>query len=150
MSSLTHKLGRLAPQTTDAWLLLIRLGVGYIFMTSGYGKITHLSSITQYFESLGIPFAQIQAPFVSGLELIGGALLMLGLFSRPIAALLIAVMVVALATAKLGDINSIRQLIQQTEFLYILLLGLIFAQGPGRASVSAALNTKTLRESVAT
>ena len=53
-----------------AWAgpLLMRLIVGYTFMLTGWGKLTHLEQVTQNFIGWGIPFPKILTPFVSGVE----------------------------------------------------------------------------------
>src|SRR6202046_1277811 len=80
-------------------LLLVRLYWGVQFAQTGWGKLHNLARITGFFASLDIPFPAFNAHFVSGLEFVGGILLMLGLFSRPIALLLAGNMLVAYWTA---------------------------------------------------
>jgi len=68
-------------------LLVMRLALGFIFVWHGYPKLTHTRESIQVFVHLGFPgyFA-----YVAGiLEVFGGALLIVGLFTR-IAALLLA------------------------------------------------------------
>jgi uncharacterized membrane protein YphA (DoxX/SURF4 family) len=55
--------------------------------------------IMAFFASLNIPFPGFTAPFIAMLEFTGGILLMLGLFSRPIAFLLACNMFAAYWTA---------------------------------------------------
>jgi putative oxidoreductase len=88
-------------------LLLVRLYWGFQFAQTGWGKLHNLAKITSFFASLNIPFPGVNAPFVSGLEFIGGILLMLGLFSRPIAFLLAGNMFVAYWTADHEALSSI-------------------------------------------
>ena len=59
--------------------LIMRLIIGYVFMLSGWGKLTNLSQVTANFVDWGIPFPSILTPFVSGVECFGGAMLILGL-----------------------------------------------------------------------
>ena len=69
-------------------LLLLRLGLGLIFVYHGYPKLfTHMHETVQAFPRMGFPayFAYIAGIF----EFFGGWLLVLGLFTR-IAALLLA------------------------------------------------------------
>src|ERR1700720_4440880 len=69
-------------------LLLLRLGLGIIFVSHGYPKLfTHLDQTTEGFVKMGFPayFAYIAGV----LEFFGGILLILGLFTR-IAGLLLA------------------------------------------------------------
>ncbi|MEO8559717.1 MAG: DoxX family protein, partial [Rhodospirillales bacterium] len=96
---------RLSAVFADLPPLAARLTVGWVFMMTGWGKLNALPKITEYFTSLGIPAPQILTPLVSGIECFGGALLILGLFTRLAATPLIAVMVVAIITAKWADID---------------------------------------------
>ena len=66
-----------------------------------------MAKITGFFASLNIPFPGFTAPFVSTLEFVGGILLMLGLFSRPIALLLACNMFVAYWTADREALSAI-------------------------------------------
>ena len=56
------------------WLgpLFARIVVGWVFLWSGWGKLTHLHLVTENFAGWGIPAPEILAPFVSGVEFFGG------------------------------------------------------------------------------
>ncbi|MFC7374634.1 DoxX family protein [Brachybacterium sp. GCM10030267] len=71
------------PALRDPALLIARLVVGVVFMAHGWQKIGQngLGATTQGFEGMGIPAPGIAAPVVAFAELIGGALLILGLFT---------------------------------------------------------------------
>lgn len=88
-------------------LLAVRLYWGFQFAQTGWGKLHNLSKITGFFASLNIPFPGFSAPAVSLLEFGGGILLMLGLFSRPIAFLLCCNMFVAYWTADHEALTSV-------------------------------------------
>ncbi|MGB0124289.1 MAG: DoxX family protein, partial [Silvibacterium sp.] len=64
------------------FLLAIRLYWGWQFAQTGWGKLHNLAKITGFFASLNIPFPAFSAHFVSGLEFVGGLLLIVGLASR--------------------------------------------------------------------
>src|SRR4051794_7388777 len=83
------------------WLpgIVARVAIGYVFIQSGWGKLHHLDKVIQFFTSLGIPAPQLQAPFVAGVELVGGVLVLGGLFTRVASVPLIGTMVVAILTA---------------------------------------------------
>ena len=91
----------------SAMLLAVRLYWGFQFAQTGWGKLHNLVKITGFFASLNIPFSSFAAPFVSTLEFVGGVLLMLGLFSRPIALLLACNMFVAYWTADREALSAI-------------------------------------------
>jgi putative oxidoreductase len=132
------------------WLaqLVIRIAVGLEFFGSGLGKLGTLSEFIVYFRSLGIPAAEYQAPFVAGVELIAGALLVVGLLTRPAALMLSGVMIVALVTAILPERHlevswhGLLEFLYLPEWLLLLLLGWLVLAGPGRASLDAALTKR--------
>ena len=76
-------------------LLAVRLYWGFQFAQTGWGHLHSLPKFASYFTTLNIPFPTLNAPFIGVLEFVGGILLMLGLFSRPIAFLLACDMFVA-------------------------------------------------------
>lgn len=81
-------------------ITLLRVMVGIIFMMHGGQKLfgMGLDMTAGFFGQIGIPFPYANAVFVTFLELVGGALLVAGLFTRFVAPLLAATMVVAIAT----------------------------------------------------
>ena len=88
-------------------LLLVRLYWGWQFAQSGWGKLHRLPQVTEYFASLRIPFPSVNAPFVAGLEYVGGLLLIIGLFSRVTSLLLAVDMIVAYLAADMEALHSI-------------------------------------------
>lgn len=76
-------------------LLALRLALGIIFLTHGYPKLAHLGGGWQeFFVQHGLPGYFV---YVAGvLEVFGGLLLMLGLFTRPAALLFTVEMSVAI------------------------------------------------------
>jgi putative oxidoreductase len=116
---------------------IARLVVGWVFVSSGWGKLHNLDGVVAFFRDLGIPAPELQAPFVAGTELVCGALLLAGLATRLAALPLVAVMGVALATALRDRIGGLSDLFGLSEFLYaVLLLGLV-AVGAGPVSFDA-------------
>ena len=116
------------------WLpaTLTRITVGWLFMMSGWGKLTHLPDIVKYFGELGIPMPQFQAPFAASAEFVCGTLILAGLFTRLACVPLIIVMIVAIITARKADYDGIASLFGFIEYLYIVLffwLG-VFGAGP--------------------
>ena len=116
-------------------LLAVRLYWGFQFAQTGWGKLHNLAKITGFFASLNIPFPGFTAPFVSTLEFVGGILLMLGLFSRPIALLLASNMFVAYWTADREALSAIFSdpgkfyVADPYTFLFASLMVLIFGSG---------------------
>lgn len=84
----------------DLGLLLVRIAVGVIFISHGFGKLMNIEGTTGFFMSLGIPMAGVFAWVVALVELLGGIALVTGLFVKVSGLLLATTMVVAIATAK--------------------------------------------------
>jgi len=116
-------------------LLVVRLYWGFQFAQTGWGKLHNLAKITSFFASLNIPFPGFNAPFVSTLEFVGGILLMIGLFSRPISLLLACNMLVAYWTADRDALTSFISdpgkfyVADPYTFLFASLMILVFGAG---------------------
>lgn len=119
------------------WLppLVARIAVGWTFMLTGWGKLHDLDSVIGFFRELGIPYPELQAPFVASVELVCGTLFCVGLFSRIAALPLIGTMVVAIATAQWANVSSFGDLYGLTEFLYIVVFAWIAVSGPGAVAL---------------
>ena len=119
--------------------LLARLTLGVAFVSSGWGKIHNLDKVTEYFTELGIPAPHIQAVFVSWVELVCGALVLVGLATRLASIPLICTMIVALITAKAEDIAGVSDLVGTIEFTYIALAAWLTVSGAGAVSLDRVL-----------
>jgi putative oxidoreductase len=119
--------------------LLARFVIGFVFVNTGWGKLHSLDHLIQYFTELKIPFPQIQAPFVAGIEFVCGGLVLVGLATRFAAFPLIGTMVVAIATALWPDLDGLNDLLGRAEFLYIVLLVGLVVRGAGAVSIDALL-----------
>jgi putative oxidoreductase len=131
-----------------AWLppLVARVAVGWTFMQTGWGKLHDLGSVIDFFRELGIPYPELQAPFVASVELGCGTLLLVGLFSRIAALPLIGTMVVAIATAQWENVDSFGALFGLSEFLYIVIFAWIAVAGPGAVAVDSLVEPLLRRE----
>jgi putative oxidoreductase len=123
------------------WLapLFARITVGWVFMLSGWGKLNNLPQVTENFVGWGIPFANVLSPFVSGVEFFGGLFLLLGLLTRISAAALGITMIVAIRSAKWGDVDSLETLLGFDEFEYLALFLWLAIAGPGMLSLDYLL-----------
>lgn len=119
--------------------LIARLVVGYVFMLSGWTKLNNLPVMIERFTEWGIPAPGILTPFVSGVECFGGAMLILGLFTRIPAAMLAVVMLVAIKSAKWGDVDSLETLLGFEEATYFAVFMWLAIAGPGAASLDYLL-----------
>ena len=119
--------------------LLARLSVGVMFAQSGWAKLSDLPFFVDFFTKLGIPYPELQAPFVAGVEFGGGLLITFGLFTRLAAVPLMITMVVAMATALRDQIGSVFDLLALSEFTYLAVLGWLALGGAGAVSLDALL-----------
>ncbi|MFK3677600.1 DoxX family protein [Microbacterium sp. NPDC090218] len=84
-------------------LLALRIVVGAIFAAHGAQKIFEFTipGTIGSFAGMGVPLAEIAAPAVAFLELVGGILLILGFLTRPVGILLTLDMAFALVLVHL-------------------------------------------------
>lgn len=87
-----------APKAT----VLLRLMVGGVFFWEGILKFVYTNQGVGRFTKLGIPFPDVMAHGVAGLEIIGGLLLIAGYLTRPIAIPFVIEMIVAMLTTKVS------------------------------------------------
>lgn len=120
-------------------LLVLRICLGGLFLSTGWGKVHDLTKVTGFFTELGIPAPAFNAALVAYSELICGALLLIGLASRLATIPLLTTMIVALATAKKGEIHGLTDLFGQVELTYVCMLFVILVIGPGAASLDGAI-----------
>ncbi|MBR0899848.1 DoxX family protein [Bradyrhizobium tropiciagri] len=130
---------RIASHFSWAGPLIMRLVVGYTFMLAGWGKLNNLAQVTENFVGWGIPFPNILTPFVSSVEYFGGLMLIFGLFTRIPAAMLAVVMIVAIKSAKWGDVDSLETLLGFEEATYFAAFMWLAIAGPGAASLDRLL-----------
>ncbi|HEV7610629.1 MAG TPA: DoxX family protein [Steroidobacteraceae bacterium] len=126
------------------WLapLFARITVGWVFMWSGWGKLQNLPQVAQNFVDWGIPLPHILAPFVSGVEFFGGLFLLIGLLTRISAGALGITMIVAIRSAKWGDVDSLETLLGFDEFEYLALFLWLAIAGAGPISVDHLLERR--------
>lgn len=127
-----EKLHGLAP-------LLGRLGVGLVFLSTGWGKVHNIEKVTGFFTSLGIPAPHFHAYLVGYSELLCGAALVVGLLTRLATLPLVVSMIVAILTAKRPDLHGLFDLVGFDEFTYLVVLVMIAILGPGAVSLDALL-----------
>ena len=120
------------------WLpmLLARIVVGVLFCLSGWGKLHGLHELGTWFGTLGIPFPYANAIFVSSIEFIGGACLVVGLGTRVFAFLLACTMAVALITVgPQSDAKTLGDWLFKPETLLIVIFVWMMFSGPGKRGV---------------
>jgi putative oxidoreductase len=82
-------------------LLLLRLMVGWVFLSEGIQKFLYPGALgAGRFEKIGIPAAQFTGPFVGVVEIVCGAMLILGLATIYAVVPLVVDIGVAIVTTK--------------------------------------------------
>ncbi len=126
---------RLSSWAQSPFLLFVRLYWGFQFMQTSWGKLHNLAHVTQFFTSLGIPAPGPTALFVACVEFFGGALLILGLASRPVGLVLTVDMLVAFFTADREALISIfsdpGKFYSAAPYTFLFASALILFFGPG-------------------
>jgi putative oxidoreductase len=90
-----------ADRTVKA-VLLIRILVGWVFFSEGIQKFLFPGALGDgRFVKIGIPWPQVIAPFVGVVEIVCGALLLIGLITRLASIPLLIDILVAIVTTKI-------------------------------------------------
>lgn len=123
--------------TASQWIpaLLVRLFVGYFFFETGWAKAGSLDAMAERFAGWGIPFPALSAAVSGYTELVGGALVVLGLATRLAAIPLCVNMVVAILTVNIRKVTDLDEFVELSEPLYALAFLWLFFAGPGRVSL---------------
>ena len=121
---------------------LIRILVGIVFLSEGAQKFLFSDALgVGRFAKIGIPVPQLSAPFVGVVEIVGGALLLVGFLTRLVSVLLLLDITVAIATTKipLRLARGFWATAHEARADWSMLLGLIFllVAGAGSSSVDA-------------
>ncbi|HOK45269.1 MAG TPA: DoxX family protein [Bryobacteraceae bacterium] len=119
--------------------ILIRLMVGGVFLSEGIQKFLFPAALgAGRFAKIGIPLPDVTAPFVGGVEVVCGALLIVGLATRLAAIPLIINMLVAIATTKIPILmaRGFWAMAHESRTDYCMLLGSLFLLVSGAGSLS--------------
>jgi putative oxidoreductase len=131
-------------------LLAIRLYWGWQFAQDGWGKLTHLDRVTQFFTSLNLPAPGMTALMVSLIEFGGGLLFAFGIGSRLVSLVLFVNMTVAYLSVPDDRTNFSHILSNPSDFFgatpytYWFAALLILILGPGLFAVDTLLRRKFL------
>jgi len=136
-------------------ILLVRVSIGLFFAISGANKLFVTGGAKPVYDTLvkaKIPFPQLTAYFVSGVEFVGGTLVAVGLLSSPACVALLIDMIVATLTEAvstmpkgLSPLRWLDDFLYLPEVLYVLFFIWLVCSGPGKFSVDYWLAAKLLR-----
>jgi putative oxidoreductase len=113
-------------------------------MEDGWGKLHNLAKVTEYFASLNLPAPAQTALFVSIIELVGGVLLAVGLFSRLTGLVLTVNMLTAYVTgdreALLSVFTAPDKFSAAAPYMYLFASLVILIFGPGKFALDTLLD----------
>jgi putative oxidoreductase len=98
--------------------LAVRIVVGWVFLWSGWTKLPEFFT-----------------PLASGIEFVGGILLLVGLLTRFAAVPMMIVMAVAIISAKWAEVDSLETFLGFDEVAYFVMFAWLAIAGPGPVSV---------------
>jgi uncharacterized membrane protein YphA (DoxX/SURF4 family) len=94
-------MARLNRTTAPGAVVLIRILVGWVFVSEGIGKFLYAADAgAGRFAKIGIPAPGFTGPFVGAVEIVCGALILVGLFTRLATIPLLVSMTVAVISTK--------------------------------------------------
>lgn len=127
------------------FLLAVRVYWGWQLSQSGWGKLHHLSNVTEYFTSLGMPMPAQMAIFIACVEFFGGIFLAFGLLSRITGLVLTINMIMAYVIgdreALLSFFSDPDKFIGAAPFAFLVVSLIVFIFGAGKLSVDTAIAT---------
>jgi putative oxidoreductase len=116
---------------------VVRVVTGVLFVTFALGKFVDHAQESVDFDHYGIPAPEVATYLVGTLELLGGILLVIGLCTRPAAALLALNLVGAIATA--GRVDGGTFHLGVGPAMLVAMLFLVWA-GSGRLALDRRLS----------
>ncbi|MGO9437471.1 MAG: DoxX family protein [Terracidiphilus sp.] len=135
----------LAGRLQSPLLLAIRLYWGFQFAQDGWGKLTHLDKVTDFFTSLNLPAPHMTALSCASIEFFGGILFALGILSRLTSLVLFVNMTMAYLSVPDDRINFSHILSNPgdfygaTPYTYWFAALLILILGPGAIALDTLL-----------
>jgi putative oxidoreductase len=135
-------------QLQNPLLLAIRLYWGWQFAQDGWGKLTHIDKVTEFFTSLNLPAPHMTALMVALIELCGGILFAFGVASRLTALVLFVNMTMAYLSVPDDRVNFSHIFSKPEDFYgaspytYWFAALLILILGPGLFAVDTLLRRK--------
>jgi putative oxidoreductase len=140
-----QRVALLASSLRSPLLLAIRLYWGWQFAQDGWGKLTHLDRVTQFFASLNLPAPGLTALFVAAVEFAGGILFAAGIASRLVSLVLFINMTMAYLSVPDDRVNFSHILSNPSDFYgatpytYWFAVLLILILGPGLFAVDTLI-----------
>jgi len=134
--------GALSERLVGWVLTLTRWTSGAIFVGFGAGKFVNHASEASSFQAYGLPSPGVFTYAIGVLELVGGLLLLLGLGTRAVAALLAGDMVGAIIVSGLLREETVSLTLAPA---LLVAMSVLVALGPGQLSLDRALRASRTR-----
>ena len=122
-------------------VILIRILVGWVFVSEGIQKFLFPAALGWgRFAKIGIPHPHILAPLVGAVEILCGALVILGLWMREACVPLLVVIGVAIWTTKIPILHhqGVWAMLHEARVDFSMVLGLLFLLTVGKGKKTAA------------
>ena len=101
-AAMNDRLAALLASRAPSATILIRAMVGLVFISEGIQKFLYPATVgAGRFAKIGIPAPELMGPLVGSIEILCGALVVIGLLTRLAAVPLIGVMIMAIVSTKL-------------------------------------------------
>jgi putative oxidoreductase len=139
IANLRDRLLTLARRLEPLGPALARLTVGLVFIGTGWGKLHTLPDVTDFFASLHIPAPGLNARIAAATEFLGGVLVLVGLCTRLAVLPMAFTMVIAIVTAKRGDVHGLTDLVGLEEWSYLVVFLWLAVAGAGPLSLDRLL-----------
>ncbi len=122
-------IGSRYPERTERAIVLIRILVGWVFVSEGIQKYLYPAALgVGRFVKIGIPYPHFFSPFVGAVEIVCGALVIVGFRTRWVSLPLLGVISVAIATTKIPMLwkTGWWSMLHEARTDFSMLLGLLF------------------------
>jgi putative oxidoreductase len=124
-------------RTDDTGNLVLRLAIGGLLLLHGLAKVRDNTFVERTVSDAGLPAWAAYGAFIG--EVVAPLLLIIGLFTRIAAGLVMADMIAALVLVHMGELTSLTQaggLAVELPLLFLLGAATIALVGPGRFAVA--------------
>ncbi len=134
----------LPPSVRDAALLVARLLLGIVLVVHGWQKVVTygLAGTAEAFAGMGVPLAPVSAAYAGIVELVGGALILLGAATAVVGVLVVLDMVGAALLVHVGNGVIVTEGGWELVGMIGALALVLAAVGAGRYSVDHALASR--------
>jgi len=135
----TRRVGR------DLSMMSLRIGLGSMFLVTGWAKITNVSGVVALLGRFHVIAPPLMAPILTGVEFVGGLLILLGLLTRVWALLLAIDMINVLVIVKWPSTSFMGPEGWSLEWLALWMALALLAGGGGSFALDALLFKRPAR-----